>query len=197
MLQIKEIINSIFTSKTYILSKEGCDNAWGVDIGDIEPVLEYLEATGKTLAGLFLTHAHFDHIYGLPVLVKHYPECKVYVTEYAKEALASDKLNMSRYHETPMRYEGDNVVVVHEGEKMILFEGEPEMRFFETPGHNPGCLTMVMGDVIFTGDAYIPGVGVTCQVPHANKEQAKESLERILELAKGKRILAGHQVDEK
>ena len=195
MLQIKEIINSIFTSKTYILSKEGCDNAWVVDIGDIEPVLEYLEATGKTLAGLFLTHAHFDHIYGLPVLVKHYPECKVYVTEYAKEALASDKLNMSRYHETPMRYEGDNVVVVHEGEKMILFEGEPEMRFFETPGHNPGCLTMMMGDVIFTGDAYIPGVGVTCQVPHANKEQAKESLDRIIKMAEGKTIFSGHYVE--
>ena len=195
MLQIKEIINSIFTSKTYILSKEGCDNAWVVDIGDIEPVLEYLEATGKTPAGLFLTHAHFDHIYGLPELVKHYPECKVYVTEYAKEALASDKLNMSRYHETPMRYEGDNVVVVHEGEKMILFEGEPEMRFFETPGHNPGCLTMMMGDVIFTGDAYIPGVGVTCQVPHANKEQAKESLDRIIKMAEGKTIFSGHYVE--
>lgn len=194
MLQIKEIVNSIFTSKTYILSKQGSDKAWIVDIGDVEPVLEYLEATGKTPAGLFLTHAHFDHIYGLPELVKHYPECKVYVTEYAKEALASDKLNMSRYHETPMRYEGDNIVVVHEGEKMMLFEGEPEMRFFETPGHNPGCLTMVMGNLIFTGDAYIPGVGVTCQVPHANKEQAKQSMERILKLAEGKRILPGHQV---
>lgn len=135
-----------------------------------------------------------DHIYGLPELVKRYPQCKVYVTEYAKEGLASDKLNMSRYHETPVTYEGDNVVVVHEGGSMTLFEGEPQMVFYETPGHNPGCLTMVLGDMIFTGDAYIPGVGANTQLPHANKEQAQQSMERIIKHAEGKLILPGHKV---
>lgn len=194
MLQIKEIVNSIFTSKTYILFKEKEKEVWLVDIGDIEPVMTFLEKEGLYVKGVLLTHAHFDHIYGLPELVKIYPNCNVYVTEYAKEALASDKLNMSRYHDTPMKYNGDNVIVVHEGDEMVLFEGEPKLEFFETPGHNPGCLTMVMGNMIFTGDSYIPGIGVTCQVPHANKEQAKQSMERILRLAEGKNILSGHQV---
>ena len=53
---------------------------------------------------------------------------------------------------------------------------------------------MVMGDVIFTGDAYIPGVGVNTIPPKSNKKQAKESLERILKLAEGKTILSGHYV---
>ena len=46
MLQIKEIVNSIFTSKTYILYKEGCGSAWLVDIGDVEPVLAFLKEKG-------------------------------------------------------------------------------------------------------------------------------------------------------
>ena len=194
MIQVKEIVNSIFTSKAYILYCEGEDKAWLVDIGDVAPVEDFLNEKGLSIAGVFLTHAHFDHIYGLEDLVKHYPNCKVYVTEYSKHALASDKLNMSRYHGDRINYEKDNVVVVHEGESMKLFEDEPQMLFYETPGHNPGCLTMVIGDLVFTGDAYIPGVGVTCLVPHANKEQAKQSLVKILELAKGKTILAGHYV---
>lgn len=194
MLQIKEIVNSVFTSKTYIISKDGCDIAWLVDIGDVAPIQKYLKEKGLIPVGVFLTHAHFDHFYGLPELVNHYPNCNVYVTKYAKEALASDKLNMSKYHETPMKYVGDNVIVVHEGEEMLLFEGEPEMSFLETPGHNPGCLTMMVGDMIFTGDSYIPGVGVICQLPHANKEQAKQSLERIKKILEGKIIYAGHQV---
>lgn len=65
-------------------------------------------------------------------MVKRYPQCKVYVTEYAEKGLASDKLNMSRYHETPITYEGDNVVVVHLGECMSLFEDEPLMVYYET-----------------------------------------------------------------
>lgn len=191
-IQISEIVNSIFTSKSYILYKDRCSNAWLVDIGDVEPVVSFLDEKGLSIGGVFITHAHFDHIYGLPELVKHYPQCKVYVTEYAKEGLASDKLNMSRYHETPVTYKGDNIVVVHDGESMSLFDDEPMIEFYETPGHNPGCLTMVMGDMIFTGDAYIPSVGANTQLPHANKEQAQQSMERILHLAEGKTIFPGH-----
>lgn len=117
------------------------------------------------------------------------------MTEFAKQALASDKLNMSKYHGTPINYTKDNVVLVKEGDSMTLFEGEPQMVFYETPGHNPGCLTMVMENIIFTGDAYIPGVGANTRLPRANKEQAKESLERIIKLAEGKTILSGHYVE--
>lgn len=194
MIQIKEIVNSIFTSKTYILFCEGEDKAWLVDIGDVEPVVTFLEEKDLTVEGVFLTHAHFDHIYGLPELVRRYHQCKVYVTEYAKQSLASDKLNMSRYHESPVTYEGDNVIVVHEGEEMVLFKNEPLMCFYETPGHNPGCLTMVLGNNIFTGDAYIPGVGANTKVPRSNKEQAKQSMERILNLAESKILYSGHKV---
>jgi glyoxylase-like metal-dependent hydrolase (beta-lactamase superfamily II) len=195
MLQIKEIINSIFTSKTYILYKKGELKAWLVDIGDIEPVVSFTEEKGLTVAGVFITHGHFDHIYGLQSLIERYSYCKVYTTDFGKKSLASDKLNMSRYHECPITYEGDNVIVVHEGEKLQLFEGESPMHFYETPGHNPGCLTMVVDDLIFTGDAYIPGVGANTQLPHANKEQAQQSMERILNLAGGKNILAGHHIE--
>lgn len=192
MIQIHDITNSIFTSKTYILFREGEDKAWLVDIGDIEPVLAFLQEKGLSVAGVFITHAHFDHIYGLEALADGFPECKVYCTEYCEVALASEKLNMSKYHGTPINYCRDNVVVVHEGESIRLFEDEPEMVFYETPGHNPGCLTMVMGDVIFTGDAYILGVGANTKLPKADKELAKQSLERIMKLAEGKKILSGH-----
>lgn len=144
--------------------------------------------------GVFLTHAHFDHIYGLLVLVNHFPQCKVYVTEYTKDALASDKLNLSKYHGTPIRYEGDNVVIMHDGEALLLYEGEPLMQFFETPGHNPGCLTMVVGNMLFTGDAFISGIGVNTQLPHADKALARESQERIMRLAEGRTIFPGHKV---
>ena len=194
MIHITEIVNSIFTSKTYILSKTGEDVAWLVDIGDVEPVITFMMEHNLSIEGVFITHGHFDHIYGLPSLMENYPSSKVYATEYGKESLASDRLNMSRYHEMPISYEGNNVVVVHEGDELVLFEDEPAMRFYETPGHNQGCLTMVLGDLIFTGDAYIPGIGVNTQVRHSDKEMAKKSMERILELSVGRTIYSGHHI---
>lgn len=196
MIHIKEFVNSVFTSKTYILYREGEKWVWLVDIGDVAPVVSFLKDKGMIVKGVFLTHAHFDHIYGLEALIEQYPDGKVYCTEYSKMALASDKLNMSRYHERPIRYERNNVEVVQEGDKMTLYNGESDIQFYETPGHNPGCLTLVLGDYIFTGDAYIPGVKVVTNLPKGDKALAELSLERIIKLTEGKIVLPGHQVLE-
>jgi glyoxylase-like metal-dependent hydrolase (beta-lactamase superfamily II) len=195
VLRVKEIVNSIFTSKTYILYREGVDRAWLVDIGDIEPVMAFCVEQGLTIEGVFLTHTHFDHIYGILSLLEQFPDCKVYTNEYGKQALASAKLNMSRYHEMPIVYEGGNVVLVHEGEEFCLIDNEPVLIIHETPGHNPSCLTMILGNMIFTGDSYIPTIRVNTLLPHADKELAKLSLERILKLAEGKTIFSGHKID--
>lgn len=83
--------------------------AWLVDIGDIEPVLAFLQEKNLAVAGVFLTHAHFDHIYELETLTDKKTECKAYCTGYCKKALISEKLNMSKYHGTPINYCRDNV----------------------------------------------------------------------------------------
>ena len=160
----------------------------------MEPVEAFLKEHNLTLTGVFLTHGHFDHMYGLPALMEQEPGAKVFATAYTKEAIASEKLNLSKYNGTPISYQGENVVEVKEGEEMELFQSEAPMFFFETPGHNPGCLTMIVGDRIFTGDAYIPGVGANTVVPKADKELAKQSLERIYKLMEGKQVLSGHAV---
>lgn len=179
---------------TYIISKNGFNKAWLVDIGDIEPVLELAKQHNLSVEGVFLTHGHFDHIYGLNSLVEAFPDCKVYVTEYTKQAIASDKLNMSRYYETPFTYQGENVVVVKEGDSLSLFDDESPMLFYETPGHNPGCLTMVIGNMIFTGDAYIPNVEVVINLRGGNKEKSIISFERILSLCVNRVVYPGHLV---
>ncbi len=197
MFRVKEFVNSIFTSKTYVLYQEGREKAWLVDIGDIAPVISFCKEKDIVIDGVFLTHAHFDHIYGLLDLLENYPECKVYTNNYGKQALASDRLNMSRYHETPVVYDGNNVLLVKDGEELSLFDNEQKLHFFETPGHNPSCITYAVGDMIFTGDAYIPEIGVNTSLPHADKELARQSLKKIIELAEGKTILSGHKIDKK
>lgn len=195
MIEVFSIVNSVSYSKTYILHTNGCNKVWLIDIGDVEPVFKFLEERKLTVAGVFLTHGHFDHFYGLQSLAEHFPDCKVFATAYTKQAIASVELNLSTKCEKPIRYEGDNVLVVQEGDEFVLFEGEPSIHIYEVPGHNPGCMAMIVGDYIFTGDAYIPGLGVKDFVPYANKEQARQSMERIIKLSEDKMIFAGHQVD--
>lgn len=195
MIQIKEIVNSIFTSKTYILFCEGEDKAWLVDIGDVEPVVTFLEEKGLTVEGVFLTHAHFDHIYGLPELIESFPDCKIYTNESGRETLADARLNMSLYHEKPMTFEGPQVQICGEGDDVPIFQ-DIIAKIYETPGHHPSCLTIEVKNYMFTGDAYIPGVEVVTNLPKGNKKLAKESIVRILKMAQDKQICPGHKVNE-
>ncbi|MCQ2272798.1 MAG: MBL fold metallo-hydrolase [Bacteroidales bacterium] len=138
--------------------------------------------------GVLLTHAHFDHIYGLPALLEKFPEVAIYTNEWGKAALADDKLNLSLYHGSPVSIDCPNVQVVKEGDKLCGLE------VYETPGHNPSSICYADEKVIFTGDAYIPGCKVVTNLPHGNKAQAAALVERVLALAEGKVVCAGHEV---
>ena len=194
MLHLSNITNSIFTSKTYILSSEASDAVWLVDCGDFDKVEGVIGS--KTIAGVLLSHAHFDHIYGLPELLEKYPGCRIYTNESGCVALGDARHNLSRYHETPIVVTPNHIYLCDEGDEIPLFEGV-SARVFATPGHHPSCLCFQVGDYLFSGDAYIPDVKVVTNLPGANKLQAQESVERILELAKGKVLCAGHVVGDR
>lgn len=193
IVQTKRVINSLFTSCSYVIDV-GEDVFWLVDCGDVEPFKTLLE--GKQLKGILITHVHFDHIYGLNYLLKLFPDTLVYTNEVGKDALLDAKKNLSYYHETPFVFEyPDNIMIVNDGDEIELSDGL-KAKVMETPGHHPSCLTYVVGDAIFTGDSYIPGIKVVTNLPKGNKKQAQESLDKIMQLAENHTVYPGHYIEE-
>ena len=91
-----------------------------IDCGDIEPIVKWCKENEKVIKGVFITHSHFDHIYGLNELIDYYPNCVVYVSRESKEALYSDRLNFSLYHEKSFVFLGDHVRLLEDGDKVEL-----------------------------------------------------------------------------
>lgn len=116
MLTVKSIVNTILESKTYILEVDRLD-FWIVDPGDVEKIMEIVDKD-RVLKGILLTHIHYDHIYGLPALVRIFPSAIIYTNEAGIKALASVKLNLSKYYGTPMVYWGENIKVVRKQSKI-------------------------------------------------------------------------------
>lgn len=185
-------VNKVFASNSYILSN-GLHEAVIVDVGDVKPMEEYLHVHQLKIKGIFLTHTHYDHIYGIRELVKAYQGCWVYTSAFGKEALASERLNFSRYHNDPIEWEYDCLQVVHDGDKVEIL---PNLwvDVIATPGHDESCLSYRIGKYFFSGDAFIPGVKVIASFPHSNKEDAEKSRLKILSLADGCYLCPGHGV---
>ena len=194
MLKPIHIVNSVFTSRTYVLIDDS--DIWLVDCGDVQPLLSifaYVNGGNYHIKGVLITHAHFDHIYGLPKIMELFPDVYVYTNEYGKLALSNEKMNLSRYHGVHIEINSDKVIVCGDGDVIDMFDDWSAKVIF-TPGHNPSCLTFEMGDYLFTGDAYIPGCKVVTNLPDADKKQATESVARIKKLSEGKIICPGHEI---
>lgn len=189
------VVNSLFNSCTYLVHRAGASQCVIVDCGDTLPIVSYLKQKNLSIAAILLTHAHFDHIYGLNELLGMYPEASVHTNEFGAEMLLNPKKNLSYFHESPFEFlYPHNIRIVNDGEQYECAENIMVKTVF-TPGHNPSCITWIIDDMVFTGDSYIPGVKTVTNLPGGNKVHAMQSEELIMKLVYGKCILPGHHVD--
>lgn len=187
MMTIHQIVNSVFNSCSYVLTQD--KQSWLVDCGDVDQILPLVD--GK-LQGVLLTHAHFDHIYGLNNLESLFPGVPVYTVMAGLNGLMSDKLNFSRYYGEPFIFDSpDNVKLVNDGDCISLFDGV-EIKAVATPGHSPGCVTWLTSNAIFTGDSYIPGVKTVANLPHSDKDLALKNEALIRQMVENRSIYPGH-----
>lgn len=190
-MQVVRFVNSIYASNSYILKKEPFEKVWLIDCGDAKPILEWLSKNKKILNGIFITHTHFDHIYGLNDVVSKFPQCAVYTSIPGSGGLRSVKLNLSQFNETPFVYRLGGNRTLKEGNSIELFP-DTFLQVFETPGHDWSCLTYKIANNLFSGDSWLPNGKVIANFPKSDQKLALQSEKRICELAANCVIHPGH-----
>ena len=79
----------------YIVENTKTNQAFVFDPGDQgERIMNTLQEEGMELAGVCLTHGHFDHVMALPYLMEQKPDLDVYLYEDEAEVLADPNLNL-------------------------------------------------------------------------------------------------------
>lgn len=81
--------------------------------------------------------------------------------------------------------------VLKEGEQFGIYPGI-FLSAYATPGHCSSCLSYVLGNWLFAGEAYIPKSKVVTKLPMGDRKLAAESIERIKSLSEGIIICPGH-----
>ena len=139
---IECIVNSIFNSITYIIPVGSQKDCYLVDCGDVEKVIKQ----GWRVRGVFLTHAHFDHIHGSNKLIEKFPDALVYTNADGQKGLQNPKWNFSRYHEEFENFvfcKSENVRVF-ESCGVYEFDKDIKVEVLFTPGHDLSCSTCLV-----------------------------------------------------
>jgi len=180
MIFVEKFTNSIFTSNSYIIYSGNESNAWLVDPGDSEPLIEWFNKKNKIPVGILITHSHFDHIYGINHIVDKYPEIIIYSSEQAKKGMLSSKLNASYYMEFPFVVKSKYIITINHNESIVINENTNATVHY-TPGHNNDCISYQIENYLFTGDALIPGIKVHIKSKYSNKIQAVQSINYMVD----------------
>jgi glyoxylase-like metal-dependent hydrolase (beta-lactamase superfamily II) len=136
------------------------------------------------------THAHADHLSGSQLLARRF-EAKVVIGERIREVQETFK----KLFDLPEEFAADgsqfDVLLAH-GSK--LEAGSLHVEAIATPGHTPACLSYLIGDAVFTGDALFMddyGTG-RCDFPKGSADALYDSVQRLYALPDPTRVFVGH-----
>lgn len=163
-----------------------CYMVWGDGDGCVlidpgyEPdyLLEQVKKQGKTVAAILLTHGHFDHVGGVRQIAAE-TDCRVYLCE--KELSLPPMITDGPLYYTDTYGEGDTVSAAG-----LSFQ------VLHTPGHTPGCVCLICGDAMFSGDTLFAGSCGRTDLPGGDWDTIRVSLNRLAQLDTDFRVYPGH-----
>ena len=139
MLTFKRMALGDYQTNCYIIYNEDSSTCVVLDPGyEPERVLAAVNALGKTVEAILLTHGHFDHVGGVRAIAEA-THCRVYLHE--------DDLNLPPYYTNGSLYYTDGY---EDGD--ILSLAGLQIKVLHTPGHTPGSVCLMVEDAIFSGD---------------------------------------------
>ena len=194
MINVVRFVNSRFSSNSYIIYSTESEAIWVVDPGDFGLLDAWMIDNKKNyVKGVLITHAHFDHIYGVNELYSKFPSTIFYVyNDEGVKALYDMKKNGSKYTENPIVLDGRASVKTVTPD-LELWVGCSIQCFF-TPGHSEDSMCMLLGKILFTGDTLIKNYRTVTKIKGGSVEKLHNSIDWIATLrGKGLIIYGGHE----
>ena len=168
-----------YQTNCYMAWEEGSESCILIDPGYVpEQLLEEVRRQRKTLEAILLTHGHFDHIGGVKYLAEE-TGCKVYIC--AEELKMPSRMAGGEIYHTDTYGEGD-----------VLRLAGLTLQVLHTPGHTLGCVCLLCGDVLFSGDTLFAGTCGRTDLPGGDYKTIMDSLQRLAALDGNLQVLPGH-----
>ena len=154
-------------------------------------VLRHMEEDGMELAGVCLTHGHFDHVMALPYLMEQKPDLDIYLYEDEADVLADPQLNLGEMMGMDLSLKANHLV--KDGEIIDILG--TKVKCIHVPGHTKGGVCYYFADYgwLISGDTLFQmSIGRT-DFPTGNLNDLLTAIrEKLFVLPPWTKVLSGH-----
>lgn len=182
-----------FETNCYVVTAPGTDQCWVIDPGlDPGAVIEAVRAAKLRPGAIVLTHAHLDHVAGLPRILQAFGNIPIIGHESEREWPGDPELNLSASYGIPLAVPGATRFV-GEGDRLVL--GSDSWRVLHTPGHSPGGVTLVNDreGIAIVGDTLFAGSIGRSDFPGSDERELHEAIRtKLYTLPDATIVLPGH-----
>ena len=176
----------------YFVYREGSQNVIFFDPADSGSyIYEQLKDRGFTVKAIYLTHAHFDHIWGCNEL-RELTGSKVYAYEEERVLCEDAETNVSAQAGRPYTVKVDEYL--RDGE--IRTEGDISFKVIYTPGHTSCGVCYLIDKDLFAGDTLFLRSCGRWDLPTGDMEVLFSSIkEKLYTLPDDTSVHCGHGSD--
>lgn len=163
-----------------------------VSINSVKQLVDFIRQNDLRPLMVLETHAHADHLSGAQILKRHFPHIRVAI---GNNIIRVQKTFKSIYN-LPADFPTDGGqfdFLIQDNQTFDV--GSLTIRALSTPGHTPACMSYVIGDAVFTGDAlFMPDYGSgRCDFPNGDARQLYHSItQKLFKLPDSTRVFVGH-----
>ncbi len=188
-MKIEDFVVGPLQVNCYVAYDEESREAMIVDPGDnAGGILAILEQQRLQPRYIVCTHGHFDHI-GAVAAVKAGTEAKV-VLHGADLQIYEGAHDLAALMGFSLEQQPAPDILVAEGDSLRL--GNTIVTIMHTPGHSPGGICLLHGDLLLSGDTIFAGSIGRTDFPGGSLQAMKKSFRRIIDLPAETRIFPGH-----
>lgn len=179
MHNVRCLVLGDYQVNCYILWGQGSKVCCVIDPGyQSSVILDKLEQLGLELEAILLTHGHFDHVGAVGDLVAA-TDCRVYLCQ--EDLIMPPAMTAGKLYYTDLYQDGD-----------VLNLAGVEVTVLHTPGHTPGSVCLLAGDILFSGDTLFAESCGRTDLPCGDPAQLWQSLAKLSQLTQNLWVLPGH-----
>ncbi len=194
MSQILTFTGGGFAENGYLMVFPDQGTAVAIDPGAESPsMVSRLQDEGVDLEAILLTHAHLDHVEGIPALREAAPSAPIYLHPGDRRIYDGVEAQARAFNLPTIGPLPPPDREIQAGDVLTFGGVEFEVRF--APGHAPGHVIFYLKDqgVAFVGDVVFLGAIGRADLMGGDFHQLMESIhEQVLTLPNETRLLTGH-----